>query len=142
MIKKLSLTVLTISTLVLSGCGSSSSSKEKSITERISDKNYIVILKGIASGICESTEYKDALKTNFKELLTSEEPTTVTCATYGHTSKTCDEGTYEGASNKGDVACVIGFNKYIEKTTQKLSQSIDLSVALDTIQSSYIDIAE
>jgi len=141
MIRKLSLTVLAISTLALSGCGSSSSSKEKTITERISDKNYVVILKGVVSGICESTEYKDALKANFKDLLTSEEPRTVTCATYGHTSQTCDESIYEG-SNKGNVACVIGFNRYIEKTTQKVSQSIDLNVALDTMQSSYIGVAE
>ena len=142
MIKKLSLLTLIAGTLMFSACGSSKDSK--SITEKITDKNYVIILKKIATGICESTEYRNALKPNFTDALTSEESLSVTCATYGKSSKYCTEGDYAGATEAtGNVACVIGYNKFIEKSSQKQNNTnMSDTNSLDIAQSAYIEVAE
>ncbi len=88
----------------VNGCGGDSD-------ESMSDKNYIVILKNVPSGVCESQLYRDTLKSyGFKGLKTEETTADTSCDTYGKSNdgQYCVEEDYDA----GEVNCVVGFNEY------------------------------
>jgi hypothetical protein len=105
MIKKLSLTTLTLGVLLLSGCGGSSDS-----TDPMNDKNYIVIISDVAPAICESDEFQLALSDiGLRNFLTRETDNTTSCDTYGKNNNG-DECAID-FSGTGDKNCVVGFNE-------------------------------
>ena len=127
------LKILAFSTLLIagiSGCGGED--------ESMSDKNYIVILKNVPSGICESTLYRETLKSyGFEDLLTEETTTDTSCDTYGkiNDGQYCAEAPYD----TGDVNCVVGFNgysgNYDDLSFRKSNASAEESSDLDIVTS-------
>lgn len=123
---------------ILVGCGGSGSGNS------MSDKKYIVVLKNVKSGVCESKEYRDILKSKgLIGLKTQETGTDTDCSTYGKTNdgQFCEE-VY---NSDGDKNCVVGFDDYngdasFRKTSQPNKTDISdldpISVTVEeTIQS-------
>jgi len=117
----------------INGCGDDSD-------ESMSDKNYIVILKSVPSGVCESKLYRDTLKSyGFKGLKTEETSADTSCDTYGkiNDGQYCAEADYDA----GDVNCVVGFNEYsgnyddlsFRKSNASANESSDLDIATSTL---------
>ena len=120
--------------LAMYGCGGDSSD------ESMSEKNYIVILKNVPSGVCESSIYRDTLKDyGFKGLKTEETEAETSCETYGKTNdgQYCAEADYDA----GDVNCVVGFNEYsgnyddlsFRKSNASADESSDLDIVTSTL---------
>jgi hypothetical protein len=106
MIRKLSLTTLTLGALLLSGCGGGGGGS----TDPMNDKNYIVIISNVAPGVCESEELQLALsETGLRDFLTRETDNTSSCATYGKNND--GEQCTIDLSGTGDRNCVVGFNE-------------------------------
>ena len=109
MINKIVVTGITLSALLLSGCGGGGGKN----TDPMNDKNYIIVEHNVESGICESADFASAL-TYFgvKDFITRETDTTTSCATYGkvNDAQNCLEEFVGG----GSVNCVIGFNELPE----------------------------
>lgn len=112
----------------VNGCGGDSD-------ESMSDKNYIVILKSVPSGVCESKLYRDTLKSyGFKGLKTEETTADTSCDTYGkiNDGQYCVEEDYDA----GEVNCVVGFNEYsgnyddvsFRKSNTSANESSDLDI--------------
>ena len=57
MIHKIALAGITLSALLLSGCGGGGGGS----TDPINDKNYIGVFTNVPAGICESAEFANAL---------------------------------------------------------------------------------
>ncbi len=96
--------VCTLLMIGINGCGGDSD-------ESMSDKTYVVILKSVPTGVCESQLYRETLKSyGFKGLLTEETTSDTSCQTYGKTNdgQFCAEAEY----GSGDVNCVVGFDEY------------------------------
>lgn len=108
MIRKTSFIAL-LSALLLSGCGGGGSTDSNQ--NSMNDKKYIIILRDIRSGICESSEYRTELSSAMGGLLTKETATDTSCSSYGKVNDgvECQEEIvpYEIS---GDKNCVIGFN--------------------------------
>ncbi len=115
--------------LLLSACGGGSS------FDSMSDKDYIVILKNVPAGICESTLYRDTLKGyGFKGVLTEETTTETDCETYGKSNdgQYCAEEFYDN----GEKNCVVGFDKFgnsdISLRDKNAREYWDLDIATNT----------
>jgi len=134
MIKKLGLTTLVLSALLLSGCGGGSDKNP------INDKKYIVILKNVPSGICESQLFKDRLSENLRGVLTEEKSNTVNCGDYGKKNDQveCDVEYYSGVTT-GNVACVVGTDGSMYNKQAKVLEG---SIYSDIIETSFIQISE
>jgi hypothetical protein len=134
MIKKLGLTTLALSALLLSGCGGGGGK-----TDPMNDKNYIVILKNVPSGICESPEYRNILSEDLIGVLTEERSNTVSCGDYGKTNDQveCTIEYYSGVT--GTVACVVGTDgpKY-----NKHAKVLEGSAYSNIIETKFIQISE
>jgi len=92
--------------LLLQGCGGDSDS----VANSIESKKYIVILKQVPSGICESSLYRDELKKQGLEgVVTKETDSSTSCSTYGRENdeETCAEQ-YLSYDSSYDKNCVIG----------------------------------
>jgi len=133
MIKKLGLTTLVLSALLLSGCGGGSDKNP------MNDKKYIVILKNVPSGICESQLYRDELSRELRGVLTEEKSNTVNCADYGKRNDEIECGIeyYSGAT--GNVACVVGADgmKY-----NKQAKVLEGSAYSNIVETRFIQISE
>ncbi len=135
---------LMISTAIIlvNGCGGGGSSPS------ITDKNYIIIMHDVPSGVCETTLFKDLLVDNgFVNPLSSEEDDSVSCATYGRDSSTCAEDSIANYDPTliGDVACVVGFDDFIQVASVSYKDTEvkpSLLEATDSIQTSFIQISE
>ena len=123
-----SITLLTLLLIGISGCGGDSE-------EPMREKRYIVILKNVPSGVCESAIYRDTLESyGFEDLLTKETATDTSCDTYDKTNdgEYCAEAEYDS----GDVNCVVGFNDYsgnyddlsFRKSSDFVEESGDLDI--------------
>ncbi len=105
MSKLLSIVTISALSIILTACGGGSSSSS------IADKNYIVVLKEVPTGVCESQLYRDTLEGyGLEGVVTEETDTSSNCETYGKTNdgETCIEESY----GTGDVNCIIGFDSY------------------------------
>jgi len=133
MIKKLGLTTLVLSALLLSGCGGGSDKNP------MNDKKYIVILKNVPSGICESQLYRDELSRELRGVLTEEKSNTVNCGDYGKRNDEIECGIeyYSGAN--GNVACVVGADgmKY-----NKQAKVLEGSAYSNIVETRFIQISE
>jgi len=144
--KKLGLATIALSALLLSGCGGGGSKKSKSITEQISEKNYIVIAHNFPNGICESIPYKQKLQQDgFTNFITNEKDNTASCALYGKSVYFCESVLYTGelyTENgylpEGNVACVVGFDNHpsLNNKSFKKIDSLELS---DTLMNAYLE---
>ena len=134
MIKKLGITTLILSVLLLTGCGGGSDKNP------MNDKNYIVILKNVPSGICESQAYRDILSENLRGVLTEERSNTVNCGNYGKQNDQVECGIeyYSGAST-GNVACVVGTDG---SRYNKQAKIVEGSTYSNTIDTKFIQVAE
>lgn len=104
MIKKLGLTAVALSALLLSGCGGGGDDSDP-----MDDKNYIVILQSVQSGICESDALaSELISSGFIGLLTRETDTSTTCGTYGKANDYVECGVE--FIGDGDRNCVVGFD--------------------------------
>ena len=136
----------------LTGCGGGDGGSNPSIT----DKNYIVIMHDVISGVCETTLFKDLLVDNgFVNPLSIEEDNSVSCSTYGRDSNTCYEDSIVNYTDDpniiGDIACVVGFDDFIQvakvsyKSTDIDYQEAEIKPSLleatDSIQTSFTQIA-
>ncbi|HEO98740.1 MAG: hypothetical protein JW682_08380 [Campylobacterales bacterium] len=139
---------LIISTAVLfvNGCGGGGSSSTS-----ISDKNYILIMYDAPSDICELPAFRDTLESEgFVNPITSEESNTISCEDYGRVNDefgTCYEDSMANYDPDlvGDVACVVGFDDFIQVMVASYKNSEakpSLTEATDTLQTSLIQIAE
>jgi len=125
--KKLGLATVALSVLLLSGCGGS---KKK---DPMKDKRYIGIWTEVASGICETAEFRhivvEAGASN--DVLIKETSGNTSCATYG--KKNDDNECAMERIGNGDKNCVAGFNAYTGKQAKITNDdSINLSEILDT----------
>ena len=104
MIKKVGLATIAVSALLLSGCGGGGGNSNP-----MNDKNYIVILKNVPAGICESQAYRDILSEDLSGVLTEERSNNINCSDYGKKDDEIECGVryYTGAVT-GNVACVVG----------------------------------
>ena len=104
MIKKLGLTGIALSALLLSGCGGGGDD-----TDPMDDKNYIAIIANVETGICESDALRSELtNAGITGLLLRETDNTTTCGTYGKANDG-NECAIEYIGN-GTFNCVIGFD--------------------------------
>lgn len=141
--KKLGLTTIALSALLLSGCGGSSSKKEKTITEQISERNYVLIMHNYPNGVCEDPRFKPLFQEGLAQegvyisnLITHEEDNTASCALYGKSSTNCSSDLYN-EDNSGNVACVIGFDSASGNKQLKKLNTFNIS---DTITTSALQI--
>ncbi len=121
--------------LLLSACGGFGSS------DSMSDKDYIVILRNVPAGICESTLYRDTLKGyGFKGILTEETATDTSCETYGKSNdgQYCAEELYDN----GEKNCVVGFDKFgssdVSLREKNAREYWDLDIATNTILEQFL----
>jgi len=140
MIKKIGLTTMALSVLLLSGCGGGSDDSKS-----IKDRKVILILKDVKSGICESKEYRDLLSQKLTAVLTEERSNSIQCSDYGKINdmRECGIEHYTG-SNRGNKACVVGTDGPRSKKQNKkvtTEKSIDL-IDFDLIDTTFIQIAE
>ncbi len=146
---------LMISTAIIlvNGCGGGGSSS--SITDSITDRNYIIIMHDIISGVCDDPLFENLLVDNgFVNPLAIEADNSASCATYGRDSSTCAEDSIVNYDPTliGDVACVVGFddfiqvakvsNKVVNASYQDTEVKPSLLEATDSIQTSFIQISE
>jgi len=132
MIKKLKLTTIVLSVALLSGCGGSGS-KSKSITEQISERNYVVIMHNSPNGICEDPRFIPLFTQNLQDegisvtnVITHEEDNTASCALYGKSSLNCESVLYD-EENPGNVACVVGLDRSPTNKNLKQIHTFDMS---------------
>ena len=135
MIKNITLTGIALSALLLSGCGGGGGN-----TNPISDKNYVVILKNVPSGICESQEYRNLLSQDFSGVITEERSNSVNCGDYNKKNDQieCAIDYYTGTTT-GNVACVVGIDgaRY-----NKQAKIVEGSTYSNTIDTKFIQVAE
>ena len=124
---------LTLSALLLSGCGGGSDKNP------MNDKKLIVILKNVPSGICESQLFRDKLSEELRGVITEERANTVNCGDYGKKNDQVECGIeyYSGAT--GNVACVVGTDgmKY-----NKQAKVLEGSIYSNIIETSFIQVSE
>ncbi len=82
MIKKLGLTTLVLSALLLSGCGGSGN-KSQSITEQISNHDGVFIIHGAKKSFCELVSDSLVENGDIKDIIIDSPANTVNCSTYG-----------------------------------------------------------
>ena len=135
MLKKIGLTTLTLSALLLSGCGGGGSDKNP-----MDSKNYIVILKNVPSGICESQIYRDLLSENLNGVITEERSNSVHCGDYGKNNDQIECGIeYYSGAESGNVACVVGAD---ELKYNKQARIVGNSSFPSMIDIKFIQVAE
>jgi len=81
----------------------------------MSEKTAILIYQNVASGVCESANFRDIIyNRGYRDFITQESNNRTTCATYGK-----NVGPYCGQSYlaSGNVNCVVGFNDYVGVTS-------------------------
>ena len=126
--KKLGLATVALSALLLSGCGGS---KKK---DPMNDKRYIAIWTEVASGICETADFKHVVVQAgaSNDVLIKETSGNTSCETYG--KKNDDNECAMGRIGNGDKNCVAGFNTFTNNKQAKITNddSINLSEILDT----------
>ena len=120
---KLGLATVALSVLLLSGCGGGS--KSKSITEKISERENVVIIHGANLAFCELMK-NVTIKTNeAKDIITDLPANTVNCSTYNKVENDdiCLNETLANMLDLTDTtddidifqdektACVIGLNQ-------------------------------
>ncbi len=118
---RFNLTFLLIAPLFFLSCGGSSSSNN------IADKKYLIVIKDVPKGICESKKYKDYIKshTDVEGLMTKETSGDTSCETYGRVNdgETCDEEYYTDIGSTEGTNCVVGvdkINNYAPTTSNRL----------------------
>jgi len=105
--KKLGLTTIALSTLLISACGGGGGGKK---SDPMNEKNYIIIETFVPAGICESNEFAQELRDGgLRNFITRETDSSTSCATYGKRNDNieCDMN-YIGGGTKN---CVTGFNE-------------------------------
>ena len=108
--------------LLLTACGGSSSSSEtKTDTDKLKERDGIVIFYNYPSNICESDELLNEMKTvsGTKNHLIVVASNNVTCTTYGKNSTTCST---EDIGGTGGKSCVVGFD--LSSTNKQLKSSV------------------
>lgn len=121
MLKKLTLSTVVLSALLLNGCGGGGS-KSQTIKEQIQERDVIVIVHNYPDDACKSQLLKDTLAsdTAARNIITSVEDNTVNCAYYGRTIATCSEDVFGGYPN----ACVLGVDAPLNTKANVDSTSI------------------
>ena len=130
---------MALSVVFFVGCGGGSS---EGLSAQIKSKNYVLILKNAPSGVCETSEFKDALVLEgLRDVVTSEELNSVSCATYGKTFGADCEVEYYTGRDRDNVACVVGFNDFVAMSSKREKQ-INETDTSDTVDTVMIQIAE
>ena len=124
MINKIVLTGITLSALLLSGCGGGSNTNKKSITQQISERDSVVIIHGVNKPFCELVSNEVIKDNTTKDVILDSPANTVNCATYGKVNDNinCVEETLANMfdlTTANDItiyedpskACVIGANQ-------------------------------
>ncbi len=116
--------ILIVSTMVLvmGGCGGGSGNNGdvSGQVDPMTQKQFIIIMRGTPVGECEDPEFKDYLigsldGTGAKDFLFREEDNSVNCSTYGKIEGISDtEACIIENAYSGDSTCVIGFNAETE----------------------------
>ena len=153
MIKKIGLTTIALTTLLLTGCGGGGSTSDSTGTNNnfsqsqrtttISNKNYVLVLKNSPTGICETSEFRYELSKKLTSLVTEERANTATCRDYGKNNDgaECLVDYYkETGSGSGNVACVVGFNG--TTSNYKQAKLVGDSSFMDIIDTTFIQVAE
>ena len=114
---KIVLTGITLSALLLSGCGGGGDST----TDKLKKRNAIDIYHNALRGNCvpENIVPNSVLNPEIHEY-----ENTVSCATFGRNTHSTAYGEYcreYDASEGGDIACVIGFDDF---TSRKMSKMV------------------
>lgn len=133
MMKRLGLTTIALSVLLLSGCGSSkkkstdtNTSIDKNTTEQMKERDAIRIAHSYPDEACDSQIKSELARKGAKDIIISIEDNNVSCQTYGriNTDKgNCSESIYGGHEN----ACVVGMNGI------SFDSDINISIAPDTL---------
>ena len=107
-------------------------SKSKSITEQISERNYVMIMHNYPNGVCEDPRFIPLLTQNVQNegliitnVISHEEDNTASCALYGKSSLYCESILYD-EENSGNVACVVGFNAVSTNKNFKRINTFDM----------------
>jgi len=158
MIKKLGLTTIALSTLLLTGCGGSGDTSGATNTNNkfsgsqrdnaISNKKYVAIIKNVPSDICELSVFRNKLSQTYTDIVTAEKSNNTTCRDYGKRRDgiECAVSYYTGTA-PGHVACVVGSNgkkgNYKQsKIVEKSSFIVGESSFMDIIDTTFIQVAE
>ena len=97
-------TIIATSIVLLAGCGGSSGDSDP-----MNEKNYIIVVTSVPSGICESTAFTNELNNlGLRDFITRETDNTTSCVTYGKVNDGL-ECAME-FNGRGNVNCVVGFN--------------------------------
>ncbi len=138
MLKKITLTGIALSALLLSGCGGGSDNNEN--VNPMNNKEVIVILRDVSPGICESAEYRNLLSVELIGVLTEEKPNTVTCADYGKKDDRIEcTVEYYTEAGRGNVACVVGADGLKNNAQARV---VDSSYFATTVHTKLIQLAE
>ena len=134
MIKKLGLTTLVLSALLLSGCGGGSDKNP------MDDKKLIVIMKNVPAGICESQAYRDILSEDWRGVVTEERANSVSCGDYGKRNDEIECGIrYYSGTTTGNVACVAGTDG---SRYNKQAKVLEGSAYSNYVETRFIQISE
>jgi len=135
MLKKLILSTTILSALMLNGCGGG-----KKNSNPMNDKNVIVILKNVPSGICETQSYRDILSEDFTGIITEEKSNNINCNDYGKKNDMieCGVENYTGPVT-GNVACVVGADGFKHNKQAKIVGKFTFGSIIDT---KFIQISE
>jgi len=123
--KKLGLATVALSVLLLSGCGGS---KKKSVTDEISSRKYVEILRYIpVNNRCEEADFKQYVinETHATNLFVAEVDITASCATYKKVENQNCLIEYYTDADKGNTSCVLAYDSSIYDA--KLNKSVTTS---------------
>ena len=116
--------------------------KSKSITEQISERQYVTIAHNYPNGVCENPQFIPLLKEKLAEqniivtnLITHEEDNTASCALYGKSPFNCESILYDDI-NPGNVACVLGYDYTPSNKSVKKINSFNVS---DDLINTYLE---
>jgi len=131
MMKKLGLTTIALSALLLSGCGGGGSKSDP-----IKKKRYVAIWTEVPAGRCESQEFRiEVIRAGASsDVILKETNANTLCTTYGKKNDGNECGmAYIGG---GDRNCVAGFNEYTGSNKQaKRTEEVELSDMLNIVAS-------
>ena len=136
MLKKLTLSTIVLSALLLNGCGGGGSSK--STIDIIKERNAIIIDHAVPKDVCESPEVHERFTQYYINANYYSMDNTINCAAFGRTQTSnikteyCREAAitaYPGSTE----ACVIAFDDFT--TNSKSSQAVDADMIINLTNS-------
>lgn len=137
MLKKLTLSTIVLSALLLNGCGGGGGSG-KSTIDIIKERNAIVIDHGVPKEVCESPEVHERFTQYYVNANYYSMANTINCEAFGRTQTSnfekefCREGVVTAYPNATE-ACVIAFDAFTTNSTS--SQAVDKDMIINLTNS-------